>query len=160
VLIDLQSVKSTANQDDRSRSVLLQLGIDSLSVVSLFVKLVTQPYAVTFNKQGPFRQRWTSKREMAFSSRGRLVFGRPASEGLQKVTAVPNFVWVEQLSAHIAQFGHILKAERGKDKLVPAASDGVVHLNIQPRQGSILSNFLATREEGRILLKGTVARDF
>ncbi len=67
MLIDLQSVKSTANQDDRSRFVLLQLRVVPLSVVSLLVELVTQLYAVTFNKQGAFqaavdtfRQQWTS----------------------------------------------------------------------------------------------------
>jgi hypothetical protein len=68
---------------------------------------------------------------------GRLVFGWPAPECLQKVRvmAVPDFITVEQLSAHMAQFGHILKAERWRDKLFPADYDGVVHLNIQLLQG-------------------------
>jgi hypothetical protein len=86
---------------------------------------------------------------------GSFVFGWPSLEGLQKVqvTAVPDFVsFVEQLSAHMAQFGQIVKAERGKDKLFPTASDGVILVSIYLRQGSVLLNFLAIREEGRTLL--------
>ncbi len=85
---------------------------------------------------------------------GKLVYGWPASEGLQKVriTAVPDFVSLDQISAHMYSFGHVLKIERGRDRLFPSAFDGVVHLNIQLRQGSILPNFLAIREEGRTLL--------
>jgi hypothetical protein len=84
----------------------------------------------------------------------RLVFGWPASEGLQKVrvTAVPDYVTVDQLSAHMGQFCHVLKAERGRDKLFPSAYDGVVHLNLQLLQGATLPNFLAIREEGRTVL--------
>ncbi len=84
----------------------------------------------------------------------KVVFGWPASEGLQKVrvTAVPDFVTVDQLVAHMAQFGHVLNAEIGRDKLFPAAYDGVVHINIQLMQGATLPNFLAIREEGRTLL--------
>ncbi len=59
---------------------------------------------------------------------------------------------MEQLSAHKGQFGHVLKVERGRDKLFPSAYDGVVHLNIQLLQGATLPNFLAIREEGRTLL--------
>ncbi len=54
VLIDLQSAKATANHDDRSRFVLLQLGVDPQAVTSLFVEPVTQLYAVTFNSQEAF----------------------------------------------------------------------------------------------------------
>ncbi len=85
---------------------------------------------------------------------GKLVYGWPASEGLKKVSvkAVPDFITVEQLSAHVAQFAHELKVVRGKDKLFPSAYDMVVHLNIQLLQGATLPNFLAIREEGRTLL--------
>ncbi len=85
---------------------------------------------------------------------GRTVFGWPALEGLQKVrvTAVSDFVSVEQLSANMTQFGHILKAKRGRDKLFLAAYNRVVHLNIQLLQGVTLPHFLAIREEGRTLL--------
>jgi hypothetical protein len=66
--------------------------------------------------------------------------------------SVPDLVTVEQISAHIAQSGHVLKVERGKDKLFPSAFDGVVHLNVQLLQGATLPTSLATREEGRNLL--------
>jgi hypothetical protein len=106
VLIGLQSVKSTANQDDRSRFVLLQLRVVPLSVVSLFVELVTQLYAVTFNNQGAFQAAGDKlKKGVSWPlAVGSLVFGQPAWEGLQKVqvTAVPDFVLVEQLSALMA----------------------------------------------------------
>jgi hypothetical protein len=156
VLIDLQSVKATANRDDRSRFVLLQLGVDPQAVTSLFVEPVTQLYAVTFNCQEAFGAAVDKlRRGVAWPlAAGKVVFGWPASEGLQKVrvTAVPDFVTVDQHFAHMAQFGHVLKAERGRDKLIPAAFDGVVHLNIQLLQGATLPNFLAIREEGRTLL--------
>jgi hypothetical protein len=156
VLIDLQSAKATANRDDRSRFVLLQLGVDPQAVTSLFVEPVTQLYAVTFNCQEAFRAAVDKlRRGVAWPlAAGKVVFGWPASEGLQKVrvTAVPDLVTVDQLSAHMAQFGHVLKAERGRDKLFLAAFDGVVHLNIQLLQGATLPNFLAIREEGRTLL--------
>jgi hypothetical protein len=51
--------------------------------------------------------------------------------------------------------GHVLKIERGKDRLFPSAYDGVVHLSIQLRQGSTLPKFLAIREEGQTLLNAT-----
>jgi hypothetical protein len=99
--------------------VLLQLGVDPLSVTTLFVEPVTQLYAATFNQQEAFQVVVDKlRRGVAWSlAPGRLVYGRPASEGLQKVRvmAVPDYITVEQLSAHMAQFGHVLKAERGKD---------------------------------------------
>jgi hypothetical protein len=49
---------------------------------------------------------------------------------------------------HMA-FGHVLKAEQGRDKHVPLAYDGVIYINVQLLQGSTLPNFLAIREEGR-----------
>ncbi len=55
VLIDLQSEKAKANRDDRSRFVLLQLGVDPLVVTSLYVEPATQLYAVTFNQQDVFK---------------------------------------------------------------------------------------------------------
>jgi hypothetical protein len=55
VLIDLQSAKPMANHDDRSRFVLLQLGVDPLAVTSLYVEPVTQLYAVIFNSQEVFK---------------------------------------------------------------------------------------------------------
>jgi hypothetical protein len=155
-LIDPQAAKATANRDDRSRFVLLQLGVDPLVVSSLFVELVTQLYAVTFNQQEAFQEVVAQlRRGVGWPlAGGKLVYGWPASEGLQKVkiTAVPDFVTLDQISAHMATFGHVLKIERGRDKFFPAASDGVVHINIQLRPGSVLPNFLAIREEGRTLL--------
>jgi hypothetical protein len=134
----------------------LQLEVDPQAVASLFVEPVTQLYAVTFNSQDAFGAAVDKLRKgVAWPlAGGKMVFGWPASEGLQKVrvTAVPDFVMVDQLSAHMAQFGHVLKAERGRDKLFPAAYYGVVHLNIQFLQGATLPNFLAIREEGRTLL--------
>jgi hypothetical protein len=130
--------------------------VDPLAVTSLFVEPVTQLYAVTFNQQEAFQAAVDRlRRGVAWPlAAGRLVYGWPASEGLQKVrvTAVPDYVTVDQLSAHMGQFGHVLKAERGKDKLFPSAYDGVVHFNLQLLQGVTLPNFLAIREEGRTLL--------
>jgi hypothetical protein len=120
------------------------------------VEPVTQLYAVTFNQQEAFQAVVDRlRRGVAWPlAAGRLVYGWPASEGLQKVrvTAVPDYVTVDQLSAHMGQFGHVLKAERGRDKLFPSAYDGVVHFNLQLLQGVTLPNFLAIREEGRTLL--------
>jgi hypothetical protein len=77
---------------------------------------------------------------------GKLVFGWPASEGPQKVriTAVPDYVMLKQLSGHMARFGHVLKAERGRDKVFPSAYDRVVHFNLQLVEGITLPNFLAS----------------
>jgi hypothetical protein len=156
VLIDLQSAKPSSNRDDRSRFVLIHLGVDPLTVTSLFVEPVTQLYAVTFNQQEAFQAAVDRlRRGVAWPlAAGRLVYGWPASEGLQKVrvTAVPDYVTVDQLGAHMGQFGHVLKAERGRDKLFPSAYDGVVHFILQLLQGATLPNFLAIREEGRTLL--------
>jgi hypothetical protein len=156
VLIDLQSARATANRDDRSRFVLLQLGIDPLVVTSLYVEPVTQLYAVTFSQQDVFKEVVEKlRRGVAWPlAAGRLVFGWLASEALQKVrvTAVPDHVSLEQLTAHMSRFGHVLKAERGRDKLFPAAFDGVVHFNLQLLEGTTLPNFLAIREEGGTLL--------
>jgi hypothetical protein len=71
-------------------------------------------------------------------------------EGLQKVRvmAVPEFVMLEQVSSQMAQFGHVIKAERGRVKLFPSAFDEGVHLNVQLLQGATLHN----REEGRTIL--------
>jgi hypothetical protein len=130
--------------------------VDPLTVTSLFVEPVTQLYAVTFNQQEAFQAVVERlRRGVAWPlAAGRLVYGWPASEGLQKVrvTAVPDYVTVDQLSAHMGQFGHVLKAERGRDKLFPSAYDGVVNFNLQLLQGVTLPNFLAIREEGRTLL--------
>jgi hypothetical protein len=52
----------------------------------------------------------------------------------------------------MARFGHVLKAERGRDKVFPSAYDGVVHFSLQLLEGITLPNFLAIREEGRSLL--------
>ncbi len=156
VLIDLQSAKATANRDDRSRFVLLQLRVDPLVVTSLYVEPVTQLYAVTFNQQDVFKEVVEKlRRGVAWPlASGRLVFGWPASEALQKVrvTAVPDHVSLEQLSTHMSRSGHVLKAERGRDKLFPSAYDGVVHFNLQLLEGTTLPNFLAIREEGGFLL--------
>ncbi len=67
--------------------MLLQLRAAPLSVVSLFVELVTQLYAVTFNNQGAFQAAVDKLRRGVARPLpvGRLVFGRPAWEGLQKV---------------------------------------------------------------------------
>ena len=152
VLIDLQAAKPTANRDDRSRFVLNQLGVDPLMVASLFVEPVTQLYSVTFSAKTAFQAAVEKlRRGVPWPlAAGKLVHGWPATEALQKVrvTAVPDFVSVEQLSAHMAQFGHVLKAERGKDKFFPSAFDGVVHFNIQLVQGAILPNFLANSRGG------------
>jgi hypothetical protein len=124
--------------------------------MSLFVEPVKQLYAVTFNSQDVFKAAVDKlRRGVAWPlATWKMVFGWPASEGLQKVrvTAVPDFVTVDQLSAHMAQFGHVLKAERGCDRLFPAVYYGVVHLNIQLLQGATLPNFLAIREDGKTLL--------
>jgi hypothetical protein len=156
VLIDLQAAKLTANRDDISSFVLFQLGVDPQAVTSLFVESVTQLYAVTFNQQEAFQEVVAKLRRGVFwlLDGGKLVYGWPASKGLQKVriTAEPDFVSLDHISTHMSSFGHALKIERGRDRLFPATFDGVVHLNIQLRQGSILPNFLAIREEGRTLL--------
>jgi hypothetical protein len=49
------------------------------------------------------------------------VNGWPDSKVLQKakVTVVPHFVSVEQISSHMAQFGHVLKVERGPGSSFP-----------------------------------------
>ncbi len=107
VLIDLQSAKPSSNRDDRSRFVLVHLGVDPLTVTSLFVEPVTQLYAVTFNQQEAFQAVVERlRRGVPWPlAPGRLVYGWPASEGLQKVrvTAVPDYVTVDQLSAHMGQ---------------------------------------------------------
>ncbi len=58
---------------------------------------------------------------------GRQVFGWMATEALQKVkvTAIPDFVLLEQIRAHMAQFVHVLKAESGRDKHFMMAQCGL-----------------------------------
>jgi hypothetical protein len=112
----------------------LQLGVDPQAITSLFIEPVKQLYTVTFNSQDVFKAAVDKlRRGVAWPlAAGKMVFGWPAYEGLQKVrvTAMPDFVTVDQLSVHMAQCGHVLKAKRGCDRLFPAAYNGVVHLNI------------------------------
>jgi hypothetical protein len=121
--------KPTANRDDRLRFVLLQLGVDPLAVTSLDVEPVTQLYAVTFNSQDVFKTVVEKlRREVAWLFvAGKQAFGWPALEGLQKVrvTPVPDYVMLEQLSAHMSHFGHVLKAERGVTRCSPRPMMGL-----------------------------------
>ncbi len=75
--------------------MLLQLGFDPLAVTSLYVEPVMQLYAVTFNSQEVFKTVVEKlRRGVAWPlAAGKLVFGWPASEGLQKVRimAVPEY---------------------------------------------------------------------
>ncbi len=60
VLIDLQSARATANRDDRSRFVLLQLGVDPLAVTSLYVEPVTHFTRLPSTSKMSSRRWWRS----------------------------------------------------------------------------------------------------
>jgi len=147
VLIDVRAALPSSSKEDRLQLLLSDLAVPPAAVAAFYILHVTQELLVSFRDEAVYSSVLASLQAGTpwAAAGGRTVFGRPAAAPcLQlRVTNVPPWVPVAAITAGLERYGRVLRAVRGRLPGLPAASDGVLHIQLQPSQGVELPSFLA-----------------
>jgi hypothetical protein len=147
VYIDLRVIKPSVDQVERNDFLLKDLQVSVDEIADIWPEPESQLLRLVFFTEEQY-QRYLTRLTAGVpwaACNGALVYGWAPSDAVTAVrlTGVPANLPEATIRAHFAQFGHVTRVFRSKDKVFTRACNGIIHISIAVAPGFALPAFVS-----------------